>query len=134
MSAANTSPSVKSIHSAPWSISRRRRMSASQAGSSDSTPASAADHDETRCGANTIHASAISHHTTAAARTIDLPSGVSVTYHTSGIIIPRNATYNARSATPDTRRNADHSQAPASTNTVSSTSVATGGNSNTMAM
>src|SRR6185312_10877761 len=127
MSAIQTSTSAKSTHSAPCAVSSLRRVSASQAGTSESSPASAADHDCTRRGAMTIHPNATSHQRSATPSRAASPAGVRVTAQATGSKTATRATNAARARGSVHLRKADHSHAPTRTTKVRSATVAPAG-------
>src|SRR5512146_666010 len=127
MSAIQTSTRAKSTHSAPCPVWSLRRVSASQAGTSDSSPATPADQDRTRRGAVMIHASATSHQRSAAPSSAERPAGLRVASQASGRSKATSATYAPRSRGSAHLRKADHSHAPMRTTSVSSATVAPAG-------
>src|ERR1700733_9985284 len=133
MSANQTKSSANSTHCAPCGSSRRKRTSASQHGTSASMPAAAADHRATRLGANTIHASATSHHSTASSSSASSASGVAAKRHAAHNSAATSATYTSRPAGAVSSMNEDHSQAPPSASTVNALTVAHAGSQNRIA-
>src|SRR6202521_3085953 len=133
MSATHTSSSANSTHCAPCGSASRSRTRASHAGTSASTPAAPADQGATRRGANAIHSSAISHHSTATLSSRSRPSGVAETRHAPSSSTATSSTYALRSTGLPSSRNADHSQAPASTSSVTTPTVTHAGSQSTMA-
>src|SRR6185437_15841721 len=127
MSAIQTSTSAKSTHSAPCAAWSLRRVSASQAGTRERSPARAADQAPTRRGAATIHTSAASHQRSVTPRSASRPAGVRVASQASGRRTAMSATKATRSSGSVHLRNADHSQAPIRTTTVRSATVASAG-------
>ena len=129
MSATHTSSSTNSVHCAPWGNTSRSRTSASHAGTSASRPAAAAAHgrhalrrerDPHKCAEPPEHRDA---------RSRSRPCAVAEIARRAPSSAATRSTYAARSAgaRPLQERNADHSQAPASTSAVSTTTVAHGG-------
>src|SRR5204862_2073210 len=111
----------------------RAAASSTPAGPGDRLPAAPARRREPRRGANVSQRRGVSHRGAPPASRGARPPGLAETRHASASRAATSSTYAPRALAAGTRRNADHSQAPASTTAVITATVAHSGSHSTTA-